>query len=381
MKHILMATTALVSTAGIASADISLSGWAEMGMTGGNGTESQFFQDIDVTFAMSGETDGGLSFGGSVDLDENDAFATNTHGGSTIYVSGAFGKLTMGDTDGAMDWALADGNVGSKGSIADTETTHSGYLGSYLDGHEDGQHLTYTNTLGSLGVAASVVLDDAGSRVIAGAANSLRNARSSTGAALAATFDPSSGTGNGNFTDSGDTSIALGAKYNMDFGGGSLSFGVGYQSAADRIAYIKTTDNNGNNADALTGDAVTVASEDTTATGLSVGYSANGLSIGATLTNYSDYHGINALDTTGTDDTTGSTSDMTHTAFGVGYTTGALTMHFNYGEIDHDHAGIADVDGYGVSVVYDLGGGAQIKLGMNDRDDVADYSVGLAMSF
>ena len=62
MKHILMATTALVTTAGIASADITLSGWAEMGMVGGNGGETEFHQDIDVTFKMSGETDGAPGF-------------------------------------------------------------------------------------------------------------------------------------------------------------------------------------------------------------------------------------------------------------------------------------------------------------------------------
>jgi len=384
MKNILMATTALVATAGIASADINnfaISGWAEMGMVGGNGSESQFHQDIDVTFAMSGETDGGLSFSANVDLDENGAFATDTHGGSNISISGGFGSVTMGDTDGAMDWALADGNVGSGGSIADTETSHAGYIGAYLDGNEDGQILRYDNTIGALGLAASVEMDHSGSRAIASAAGSLREAFGSDGVAVAATFNPTGGTAGGGFTDSGDSGMALGLKYGMDMGGGSLNIGLAYQSAADRVAYISATNNAGGSSSTLDGDTVTVVSADTTATGLSVGYSANGLSVGATLTNYSDYVGINAQNLQATTATTGSLSDATHTAFGIGYTTGALTMAFNYGEIDYDSATIADVDGYGVDVGYDLGGGAAVRLGMNDNAADADYSVGLHLTF
>jgi outer membrane protein OmpU len=382
MKNILMATTALVATAGIASADINnfaISGWAEMGMVGGNGSESQFHQDIDVTFAMSGETDGGLSFSASVDLDENGAFATNTHGGSSINVSGGFGSVTMGDTDGAMDWALAEGNVGSGGSIADSETGHAGYIGAYLDGNEDGQILRYDNTMGALGIAASIEMDESGSRAIAAGTN-LRNARDSAGAALAAGYVTTGGTGGG-FTDSGDATVALGLKYGMDMSGGSLKIGLAYQSAADRVAYLSATNNNGSSATTFVGDTITVVSTDTTATGLSVGYSANGLSIGATLTSYSDYIGINAANTVGTADTTGSLSDATHTAFGVGYTTGALTMAFNYGELDYDSATVTDVDGYGLDATYNLGGGARVQLGMNDNTTGADYSVGLALSF
>ncbi|MEQ8367166.1 MAG: porin, partial [Roseicyclus sp.] len=48
MKKVLFATTALVATAGVAAADVAVSGGAEMGLFGGSGTETQFFTDIDV---------------------------------------------------------------------------------------------------------------------------------------------------------------------------------------------------------------------------------------------------------------------------------------------------------------------------------------------
>ena len=71
MKKILFATTALVATAGVASAEIALSGMAEMGIYNPNTetADTQFFTDIDVTFTMTGESDNGLTFGASIDID------------------------------------------------------------------------------------------------------------------------------------------------------------------------------------------------------------------------------------------------------------------------------------------------------------------------
>ena len=131
MKKVLLATSALVASAGIASAQgVELSGHAEMGIIGGSAIETQFHTDIDVTFTMSGETDNGLTFGASIDLDESDgsgtgatavgasaAFGNTTQGGETVFISGSFGTLTMGDTDGAFDWALTEVAIG--GAIAD----------------------------------------------------------------------------------------------------------------------------------------------------------------------------------------------------------------------------------------------------------------------
>lgn len=178
MKKVLLATTALTLSAGIAAADghtgVKVTGFAEMGVFDNGTDDVQFFQDIDVTFSMSGETDNGLSFGASIDLDEvqqNDDGSANgavddvtAHGGSTIFLSGNFGTLTMGDTDGAFDWALTE--VGSLGAIADDHTSHAGYSGnSGLDGGNDGQVLRYDNTLGDFSFAVSFEQDVPGTGV------------------------------------------------------------------------------------------------------------------------------------------------------------------------------------------------------------------------
>ena len=399
MKHILMATTALVATAGIASADVSLSGWAEMGMVGGNGGETEFHQDIDVSFSMSGETDGGLSFSAGVDLDEwPGAGAPNDDGGVAINISGGFGSLTMGDTDGALDWALTEGgNVKNGGSLADNETDHAGYRGAYLDGNEDGQILRYDNTIGSMGIAASIEMDHDGNDALAAAFEAsaagtlaVRNTfvpnAAGTVATAAATATVATIGNVAALTESGDSSMALGVKYNMDLAGGNLAMGLGYQTAADRVSYVSAaTDSDAN---AILTSTVSVA--DTSAVGFSATYAASsGFSIGVALTEYDDFVGVNARASVAGEAGHGAAgaaiagylSDASHLSIGVGFTTGPVTLHANYGELDYDAVAIADVDGYGVSIAYDLGGGAKVKLGMNDRAAGDDFSFGLAMSF
>ena len=321
MKKALFASTALVAFAGTAVADVDLSGRAEMGIFDSDGLETaQFFTDIDVTFTMSGETDGGLTFGASVDLDEGGdaADATNNDqedGGATIFISGAFGTVTLGDTDGALDWALTEaGNVGNPGSIADDETAHAGYLGSYLDGAFDGQILRYDYSAGDFGVAVSVELDDA---------------------------------------DVFDEGFAIGLRYGLDLGGADVSLGIGYQEAD-------------------VSDAIGVSATATL---------ANGLSFGATYTDFSD----TAVDfgALGVDDN----PVDSHFSIGVGYTTGAFTVHANYGDFDGDDgAGGVDHDGFGIAATYDLGGGAIVHFGYgsSDVDTVGDFdtvSLGLGLSF
>jgi hypothetical protein len=50
-----------------------------MGVQGGSGgATTQFVQDIDITFTMSGTADNGTTFGAAIDLDENAARSART---------------------------------------------------------------------------------------------------------------------------------------------------------------------------------------------------------------------------------------------------------------------------------------------------------------
>ena len=115
MKNILIASTALALTAGFAAADAPvLSGSARMGVTYDDsivapGSKMAFSSRVRFVVTAAGTTDGGLSFGASTRLDQfsgnNAALGSGgtTNGDSTVFLSGAFGKITMGDVSGAAD--------------------------------------------------------------------------------------------------------------------------------------------------------------------------------------------------------------------------------------------------------------------------------------
>lgn len=172
MKKVLFATTALVASAGIAAAQgVEISGSAEMGIVGGDGIDTQFFQSVDVRFSMSGETDNGLTFGATVDADDiadmgigagQDPVDSTGFSDFTVFLSGAFGTLTMGDTDGAYDRRLQEVNLAG-GSIADDETSHAGFWSrGAVDGAYDGQVLRYDYDFDAFGFSISLEQDSNG---------------------------------------------------------------------------------------------------------------------------------------------------------------------------------------------------------------------------
>lgn len=246
MKKVLFATTALVMTAGAAAAEVSISGSAEMGIYGGTGMETQFFQDLDVAFTMTGETDGGLTFGANVDLDENAAFAPATHGGASIFISGAFGTVTLGDIDGALDWAMQD--VGLGGSINDDHTIHAGYYGNNAaDIGYDGQVLRYDHAIGDIAFAVSALMDDTGV---------------------------------------GDAMLGVGVKYNANLGGTDLGLGFGYQTVGGLDIWGISADATFGNMRAIVN--YTDVSTGGSHTGVGVSYSMDALTLTA---NYGEFSG------------------------------------------------------------------------------------------
>ena len=105
MKKLLIATTALVATAGVAAAEVAVSGNGRMGVVY-NGEDLNFSSRIRVVFTLSGETDGGLSFGGSFRADNAGGAANGSAG--EIFISGAFGTIAMGDVVGAAEAVVGD---------------------------------------------------------------------------------------------------------------------------------------------------------------------------------------------------------------------------------------------------------------------------------
>ncbi|MGL4414673.1 porin [Roseinatronobacter monicus] len=100
-----LATTVLSLSAGYAAADVSLSGDGRMGLVY-DGDDIRFTSRARVTFTLSGETDAGLAFGGSFRADNASNAASGSAG--SIFISGDFGRLAMGDVDGAALAAVGD---------------------------------------------------------------------------------------------------------------------------------------------------------------------------------------------------------------------------------------------------------------------------------
>ncbi len=352
MKRVLFASTALVAFAGAASAEVTLSGQAEMGLIVGDGGvaatggDVEFFTDIDVTFTLTGETDNGLTFGASIDLDESDgsnssqgtatidpgpdtilgtaddfivvpgtsgssgAFSGRSQGGESIFISGAFGTLTAGDTDGALDWAVQE--VGFGGSLNDDETAHTGYNGNAgLDGSFDGQIVRYDYSVGDFGIAVSAEIDD------------------NVG------------------DDDGDTILGIGAKYSLDLGpltGAGIA--IGYQTGDE-------------------GDG-----DDLEAISASINGTISGFRVGFSYLNFDNDDDAASYD---------------HYGLGLGFDYAGVNFSANYGEFDYEDGD--EASGFGVTAGYDLGGGAQVLAGYGNSNPSDDgegfdtFSFGVQLAF
>lgn len=161
MKKILFASTALVATAGIAAAEVSFSGEAGMGLVYVDDRATVFatpgLDDWQVDYyttlsiALTGETDGGLSFGADFDItidNPHNGVATSVISDTEVYVEGGFGKLTVGGTGSAVDDTLGLSDIGYSGLGTDN-------VAEFLIDAADSGNIMYNGTFGDFTVVAS----------------------------------------------------------------------------------------------------------------------------------------------------------------------------------------------------------------------------------
>lgn len=111
MKKILLATTILGMSAGVAAADISWSASAGAGIASETGSDYGVYSFMKIGIKASAETDSGLTFSATTDMkigtefntgsDIKDGFDTEdgTFGMPTISIGGAFGTISFADND------------------------------------------------------------------------------------------------------------------------------------------------------------------------------------------------------------------------------------------------------------------------------------------
>ena len=169
MKKVLLTTTALVMTAGVAAADITFSGAGEVGMDDGT-----LYTGYDFNVALSAAADNGMTFAMGFDMGAGDIAdiadkETDAQGGTigasgvTIGYDGYTVVVNPGDVDNIYD----DGNdhhdisfAGSFGGISATiAMDQEGGDSSYTLGYSAGDvSLTMTGTNDDAGASASKIV-------------------------------------------------------------------------------------------------------------------------------------------------------------------------------------------------------------------------------
>ncbi|UWP95131.1 porin [Aliiroseovarius crassostreae] len=265
MKKILIATTALVATAGYAAADINLSGAAVAGFKYADidTVDEKLIAHVDytLTIAMSGETDGGLTFGADLTV-YGDESSTLNGGDLVAYIEGGFGKFSAGNVGSAVDATLGLGDLGFDGLSTDN-------VAEMLVDYNDQGTLMYKGTFGDFAVAASYNMSVDGT-------------------------DPNAAEAANEFS--------IAATYNM----GDYDFGLGYDERGDVITVKAGANVSGFDIDALfskgemlAGTDVKFAGEvlgtlpadlDVTAWGLTAGYTMGATTVTAAYSN-ADFDG------------------------------------------------------------------------------------------
>jgi outer membrane protein OmpU len=213
---------------------------------------------VRISFAGSGETDGGLTYGFSARADHS-----NTSNGGTQYISGAFGKISMGDLNGGDEQMVGNlSGVGSSGA------------GSH-------QEFGYQSSAHNIGYSVSMA-----------------------GVSFAATTDLVRGA---DATKTGSNS-AMGIKWSGDMGGTTVGVALGSSKIGTitedsmsvnvsmgglSIKAVSHTNDNGalvasiaaaaSTASGTThvGDTAEVTNSDTDTTGLSISYAMDAMSVTA----------------------------------------------------------------------------------------------------
>ncbi|MDF2140432.1 porin [Paenirhodobacter sp. CAU 1674] len=169
MKKVLLATTALVLSAGFAAAEVKIDGSAnfglkynEAGLGYADDKEAAGWYEIDMNVTGTMETDTGLTFGAQIQLDSNygggdwmtkdGKRSLDQNYDANVFVSGAFGTIKVGESNwvASDDYGLTD--IGFDGIGVDDTAEISMY------GHDEDSvnDLRWDYTVGAVSMTASI---------------------------------------------------------------------------------------------------------------------------------------------------------------------------------------------------------------------------------
>jgi outer membrane protein OmpU len=360
MKNLLLASTALVAFAGAAAAEVAISGSGRMGMVYDESNTDDIVivnneavrvsdagfrvsSRVRVAFTLTQETDSGVTFGGSVRADNASDAGSGKAG--VVFMTGAFGKISMGDVDGAAEAAV--GNLSGVGYTGLGDFNEAFYLqqsNSNLDGNDQLSAFAlpaalYEYTTGaasfyfSLGNPGGIAVDDA-------------------------TFD----TIDIDVVDTViDQAFGLGASYSVD----NYSVGIGYESI-DISALTCST--------ALVKDACPEASIQNEYSNTVDNWMLGGSATFGGFTLKAQYG-----------QGSGENLDLTQYGISGDYTFDAVTVTAFWRSVELETSSDDEQvksQPFGLGVTYDLGGGAEVAAGVVDPDRFnEDYRADIGVNF
>jgi len=390
MKQILLASTALVAFAGAAAAEVAISGSGRMGMVydksilndnivivNGDAKRTsdagfRFDSRVRVAFTLTQETDAGVTFGGSIRADN--ASAGNNGKGGSVFMSGAFGKLSMGDVDGAAESAV--GNLSGVGYTGLGDFNEAFYLqqgNSDLDSNEE---------LSAFALPAALY------EYTTGAASFYFSIGNPGGIGIKAdafNINDDDGVNIGNYEVSDavvDQAYGIGAKYSVD----NYSFGVGYESIDISGILTDFGDDGVKGAikdtagpDGLDGTDDDTFAADSDDTESEFNNTLDNWILGGSAT----WGGFTVKAQYGE----GSGDNLELTQYGISgdYTFDAYTVTAFWRSVEVktlDDVSARDYQPFGLGVSYDLGGGASVAAGVVDPDILGeDYRADVGVNF
>lgn len=342
MKKLLLASTALVMSAGVAAADVSVGGDGRMGVIydSSAATEWSFTNRIRISFSASGETDTGLSFGGSIRADNAAAGAAGTAG--NVFISGAFGRLRMGDVDSADK--MVNGFIGGVG----------------LTGLSDANEVSYSADGGGLnGVVAAWNSYNAAQGILV---SGISKPFATVPARVLYDYSMAGFTFALSHSQTGDDySYAVGVGYEFD----GFSFGLGYGEARNENVMTSTGPGAFNTALATTNQPGKVRDITVTA-----GYDFAGFDVKAM---YQEKKYTVGNIPAGAPAAFIAPND-THKSLGISgaYTFDMIGVSAYYIETKSDLLNVT-ADRYGIGASYDLGGGARLVGGVASIREIGLY--------
>ncbi|HWL57904.1 MAG TPA: porin [Paracoccus sp. (in: a-proteobacteria)] len=341
MKKVLFATSALVLSAGFASAEVAVSGDGRMGVIY-DGNDAQFSSRARVRFTLTGESDAGLSFGGAFRVDQEnysdypDSLRSAARGtAGAVWVSGTYGKLSMGDVVSASENAIGDlYEVGYTDGTFGNDIEEISYLTGDGENLDQGPSILYEYTFENFSVFASA----------SDGVNTSGPAITGRGDAV---FDEDGAfIGYETDVDTASTAWNIAAKYEAD------NFWVA-------LGYAKHDD----------ADEVVLGAEGT----------FNNFSVKGVYSKYGDRYSAFGDDGTATEE-----YDQSY-GIALAYQMDAILIEGFYRRDEYnglvDGVSDSDYDSFGIGAEYDLGGGAVLAGGIIDSDFMDDTVADLGVKF